>query len=251
MGMGFYGRSFTLTDPSCNTAGCPFSGGGKPGKCSASAGTLMYSEIQDIVANGATVTEDKKAGVAIVTWDTNQWVSYDNNNTLKTKMDYANSKCLGGVMIWAASTDDGSGSAIQALTGASGRANLKEAALFNWPKTPIGQCVWGDCDAGCPSGYTPATGTGGKVSGYAGIFNGCSGGSSRYYCCPTGNAPKCEWKGTAPFCGATSGGKCSSNQVEVTTSTSATGKSCWTGHKSLCCDKTTSDTTIDQCGKYT
>ena len=28
----------------------------------------MYSEIQDVVASGATVTEDKVAGVAIVTW---------------------------------------------------------------------------------------------------------------------------------------------------------------------------------------
>ena len=28
----------------------------------------MYSEIQDIVAAGATVTEDNVAGVAIVTW---------------------------------------------------------------------------------------------------------------------------------------------------------------------------------------
>ena len=38
MGVGFYGRSFTLSDPSCNHAGCPFSAGGNPGPCSASAG---------------------------------------------------------------------------------------------------------------------------------------------------------------------------------------------------------------------
>ncbi len=68
MGIGFYGRSFTLSDPSCKTAGCPFSAGGSPGPCSASAGTLMYSEIQDIVAAGATVAEDNVAGVVVVTW---------------------------------------------------------------------------------------------------------------------------------------------------------------------------------------
>ncbi|KAJ5608926.1 glycoside hydrolase family 18 protein [Penicillium herquei] len=248
MGMGFYGRSFTLSDPTCTTAGCPFSGGGNPGECSASAGTLMYSEIQDIIANGATVVEDEDAAVAIVTWDDNQWVSYDNNDTLKLKMDYASSKCLGGVMIWAASTDDASGSAIKALTGVSARATLTEAALFKWPGATAAQCVWGECDAGCPSGFQPATGTGGKVSGYAGIFNGCDSGKSRYYCCPTGSVPSCEWKGSAPFCGATSGGRCSSDQVEVTTSTSATGDTCWTGHKSLCCSKTDSDATIDKCG---
>ena len=27
LGIGFYGRSFTLSDPSCKSAGCPFSGG--------------------------------------------------------------------------------------------------------------------------------------------------------------------------------------------------------------------------------
>lgn len=68
MGIGFYGRSFTLSDPSCKTAGCSFRAGGNPGPCSASAGTLMYSEIQDIVAAGATVSKDTDAGVAIVTW---------------------------------------------------------------------------------------------------------------------------------------------------------------------------------------
>lgn len=49
MGMGFYGRSFTLSDPACNTAGCGFSAGGNPGRCSASAGSLMFSEIQGII----------------------------------------------------------------------------------------------------------------------------------------------------------------------------------------------------------
>jgi chitinase len=44
MGIGFYGRSFTLSNPSCKAAGCGFSGGGKAGPCSASAGTLMFSE---------------------------------------------------------------------------------------------------------------------------------------------------------------------------------------------------------------
>lgn len=39
LGLGFYGRSFTLSDPSCNIPGCPFardrggSGGGNPGEC--------------------------------------------------------------------------------------------------------------------------------------------------------------------------------------------------------------------------
>jgi len=101
----------------------------------------MYSEIEQIVANGASQTIDTKAGVAIVTWGDNQWVSYDNNATLKQKMNYANGKCLGGVMVWAASTDDARGSAIQALNGAAGRTSFSQAALAKPPAPAFEQCV--------------------------------------------------------------------------------------------------------------
>ena len=106
MGLGFYGRSFTLTDPSCAHAGCGFKGGANPGPCSANAGTLMNSEIQDIIAGGAVPTLDKAAAIKQIVWNTNQWVSYDDEDTFKMKIDYANGKCLGGTMVWAVSTDD-------------------------------------------------------------------------------------------------------------------------------------------------
>ncbi|KAH1586896.1 hypothetical protein KXX34_006961 [Aspergillus fumigatus] len=32
LGLGFYGRSFTLSDPSCNTPGCPFASRVNPGE---------------------------------------------------------------------------------------------------------------------------------------------------------------------------------------------------------------------------
>ncbi len=47
------------------------------------------------------------AGVEIVTWNTNQWVSWDDTKTLKMKVDYANNRCLGGLMVWAIDLDDG------------------------------------------------------------------------------------------------------------------------------------------------
>jgi len=49
-----------------------------------------------IIDQGATVTLDKEAAVKIVTWGGDQWVSYDDQETIKTKLDFANSKCLGG-----------------------------------------------------------------------------------------------------------------------------------------------------------
>lgn len=96
IGLGFYGRSFTMEDPDCMSPGCPFSGGADPGPCTNTSGVLSTFEIKDIIANGATVTLDEAAAVKIVTWDTDQWVSYDDTETLAMKVNYANSLCLGG-----------------------------------------------------------------------------------------------------------------------------------------------------------
>lgn len=40
LGLGWYGRSFTLSDPSCNKPWCTFTAGGKAGPCSGEAGIL-------------------------------------------------------------------------------------------------------------------------------------------------------------------------------------------------------------------
>ncbi|KAI1370938.1 hypothetical protein F4677DRAFT_457496 [Hypoxylon crocopeplum] len=117
MGIGFYGRSFTATNPDCVQSGCPFSGGGLPGQCTQSEGTLSYTEITRIIQSGvANVLFDQTAAAKMVTWDSNQWVSYDDADTLALKMEYANSECLGGTMVWAVSLDI-DGSAAAALSG--------------------------------------------------------------------------------------------------------------------------------------
>lgn len=78
------------------TAGCPFTSGATSGECTGTSGVLSAAEILKIIADGATVTFDPIAAVKIVTWDTNQWVSWDDSETLKLKVDYANGHCLGG-----------------------------------------------------------------------------------------------------------------------------------------------------------
>lgn len=134
MGLGFYGRSFTLSDSSCSTPGCSFSSGGGPGKCSASAGTLMFSEIQGLINDGVAPTLDTEAAVNQVVWDNTQWVSFDDAETFKMKIDYANKKCLGGTMVWAVSTDDGNYTAAAAYSKHNGLSN--KAAFSLWGGTP-------------------------------------------------------------------------------------------------------------------
>jgi chitinase len=38
LGFGFYGRAFTLADPSCTSPGCAFSSGARPGVCTGTSG---------------------------------------------------------------------------------------------------------------------------------------------------------------------------------------------------------------------
>lgn len=102
LGLGFYGRSFTLQNPSCSTPGCPFSGASKPGPCSQAAGILAYYEIQEVLKNkDVKPVHDTTAAVKYITFDKNQWISYDDAETFKQKVDWANKIGLGGSLIWA------------------------------------------------------------------------------------------------------------------------------------------------------
>jgi GH18 family chitinase len=106
IGVGFYGRSFTLADPECATAGCAWISGGDAGPCSKNAGTLMYSEIADIIDNNELEPQlDEVAGVESITWNGNQWVSFDDAYSFAIKMNYANDHCISGVMIWSVDQD--------------------------------------------------------------------------------------------------------------------------------------------------
>lgn len=107
-GVGFYGRAFTLADPSCKTPGCPFCGASKRGPCSNTGGMLAYYEIMSILQGGSgkkrskiTPVHDKEAAVNYFTFDNDQWISYDDKTTFKQKINWANSIGLGGALIWA------------------------------------------------------------------------------------------------------------------------------------------------------
>lgn len=79
MGLGFYGRSFQLSDPSCSKPGCAFKGGADPGPCTSSSGILSYREIMQVIKRqNLKPYHDKKAGVKWITYGSNgdQWVSY-------------------------------------------------------------------------------------------------------------------------------------------------------------------------------
>jgi chitinase len=103
LGLGFYGRSFTLDSPNCIDPGCPFTGPGVAGECTGQGGILSYAEIMAMQQSYNLVSVyDSVAAVKYIAWNQNQWVSYDDQETFQQKILYANS--LGYVNLFYALT---------------------------------------------------------------------------------------------------------------------------------------------------
>ncbi|GAB7348914.1 hypothetical protein MBLNU459_g7603t2 [Dothideomycetes sp. NU459] len=160
LGEGWYGRSFTLTDPSCNTPNgvCEFSGGADAGPCSATSGILDDQEIQDIINKyNLQPVHDETAGVKWITWNSNQWVSYDDADTLEQKKDFANLRCLGGTMVWA--IDQRDQTADNGLGPAPGITQDQQDDAQQMSDDQAGHlsCYTTDCNAKCKRGTNKVT----------------------------------------------------------------------------------------------
>lgn len=106
MGIPMYGRSFTLA--SAETAvGAPASGPGAAGPITKSSGFLAYYEICQFL-QGAKVTrlQDQQVPYAV---KGNQWVGYDDVESVETKVQFLKNLNLGGAMIWSIDMDDFTG----------------------------------------------------------------------------------------------------------------------------------------------
>ena len=207
LGLGWYGRSFTLSDSSCTTPNgvCEFSGGGNPGSCTNSAGTLSIAEIKAIQASGAgTESYDSMAAVKWLTWDSNQWVSFDDGVTMQQKIQAANDLCLGGIMIWSMDMDNTDGDAMSDLLGI-GEANGVTAAQASDYKSQLASaseqtavassCYWTLCGEFCNSTYFSVTEARGQIANVQ-QDSVCEPGDYQTLCCaPQTTMGTCSWQG--------------------------------------------------------
>lgn len=106
--MAFYGRTYTLGSADNHGLHAPVkkwdTNGGLPGKFTNESGFLSYFEFCQ--EEETWTKEHDKIGQCPYAYKKNQWVGYENADSLKIKMDWMKSNKYGGAMIWALDLDD-------------------------------------------------------------------------------------------------------------------------------------------------
>ena len=106
MGMPLYGRSWTLAGKDNGYKSKAVGAGGNAGPYTRQAGILGYNEICVMLKQGGwTVKRDDVFKVPYMVKG-NQWVNYDDTQSIKDKVDFLKSKGLAGGMVWSIETDD-------------------------------------------------------------------------------------------------------------------------------------------------
>ncbi|KAI1203503.1 hypothetical protein F5X97DRAFT_330179 [Nemania serpens] len=239
LGQGWYGRSFTLKDPSCNEPNgvCQFSGGADAGPCSGTSGILDYQEIEDVISQyNPEPVWDKAAGVKWITWNNDQWISYDDDDTFAQKRSFAKDRCLGGLMVWAIDQKDQS-SANNLVSGVTEdqQSNAKQSAADQAAKLT---CYTTDCNAECKTGTNQVAQMNGQP-GQLSTNDRCPSGQYRNLCCNDGTTMgKCQWRGYRGV-GLSCISGCAEGETELVTDTSSHSGSkdqtCNGGLQSYCC----------------
>ncbi|EOA85186.1 glycoside hydrolase family 18 protein [Exserohilum turcica Et28A] len=102
MGVANYGRGFTVADQNCKYYGCKFTGPSMAGSCTKEDGLLSACEIRRIIRAKGLTPQIIPGGASVkeIAWE-NQWIGYDDDETLGMKLELANKRCLGGTSLWA------------------------------------------------------------------------------------------------------------------------------------------------------
>ncbi|KAK5654041.1 hypothetical protein OQA88_7719 [Cercophora sp. LCS_1] len=236
LGIGFYGRSFELADPACSKPGCIFKGGAAPGSCTANSGTLAYREIVDIIKqNNLKPYYEEEHQIKYIVWNQNQWVSYDDAETIKAKIDFANNLGLGGLLIWSIDQDTDNLEALSAVVGPQTialamRSREGDDAAF-WQDIGAQSCYTTECGGSCRAGFKKITQ---QPCGGATFLFRHSDSADSLLCCPLTNAPDpddCTWRGGAPSCN----GRCHDGEAALQLNRWGDGAYCEDGNKVYCC----------------
>ncbi|KAK3331671.1 family 18 glycosyl hydrolase [Cercophora scortea] len=227
LGLGFYGRSCRLKNKNCAVPGCEFDTEDGPvaGSCSGTSGCMSYQDIAyKIGETGAKIHTDTKDAVAYMKYDDDQWISFNTQETLKLKVDFANSQGLRDAVLSDGTTKGGLGR-FKERNGVGNDGGT-------WDKSVPLSCQWSECGRGCGAGQQ-------KVTSVL-----CSNSQRKDLCCPFNNAPDpaaCKWTADPGYVlGCSNPTKCESGYINVAQSqyfVSDDNKdhACSFGEASYCC----------------
>ncbi|CAF2630318.1 unnamed protein product [Rotaria sp. Silwood2] len=106
LGMGAYGRTHQLADPSANGIGSPTVGSGAmAGAYTGESGFMSYYEVCQKLKEGWTKEWSNQHQVPYA-YSGSNWVGYDDTESIALKAEYVNEMDLGGAMFWAMDLDD-------------------------------------------------------------------------------------------------------------------------------------------------
>ncbi|KAF0304743.1 Chitotriosidase-1 [Amphibalanus amphitrite] len=105
LGVPTYGRSFTLATTTNTGVNAPTRGGGAPGPFTNEEGILAYYEICQRLLSGAVYIWDYEMSAPYLV-DGDQWVGFDDERSVRMKMDFVKELGLAGAMVWAVDMDD-------------------------------------------------------------------------------------------------------------------------------------------------
>ncbi|XP_050672534.1 probable chitinase 10 isoform X2 [Leptidea sinapis] len=110
MGMPLYGQTFTTSrgdNRRVQGLNAPALAGGEAGEYTQASGFLAYHEICDRIKNrNWEVVKDSQQRMGPYAFKGDQWVSYDDVDIIKNKVNFIKSLGLGGGMVWALDLDD-------------------------------------------------------------------------------------------------------------------------------------------------
>jgi len=108
-GIPTYGRTYTLEEPDQNSIGSPAIGEGNAGPFTGEDGHLAYYEICDMLQQPNTdwiIRYPNKTAMGPYAFKGDQWVGFDDEDTIRRKGMYACQRNLGGIMFWTIDFDD-------------------------------------------------------------------------------------------------------------------------------------------------
>uniref|UniRef100_A0A182PEJ9 Chitinase n=1 Tax=Anopheles epiroticus TaxID=199890 RepID=A0A182PEJ9_9DIPT len=109
LGVPVFGHTFKLASTTDTRIGAPTIGPGDAGPYTLEPGTLSYLEICEKLNAGGYTKAFSSVQQVPYAYRGNQWISYDDVNSIAIKVQYAKRMNLGGIMVWSIESDDARG----------------------------------------------------------------------------------------------------------------------------------------------